>query len=110
MNNKITKIRIFRNRLKIYSTINKVTWGYSVTRGNSVNANYLVVKIKFKLSFGHIMINLDEMFLTILEMFIIDVIELKFILLYCINRITPGHRISPGHLHTFTLKQNWIWV
>ena len=34
------------------------------------------------------MIDLDKIFLNILKTFLI---ELKFILLYCINRITPGH-------------------
>ena len=37
------------------------------------------------------MIDLDEIFLNILKIFLI---ELKVILLYCINRITPGHLIS----------------
>ena len=81
----------------------KVTRGYSVTRSYSVNANYLVVKIKLKLCFGHIMKDLDEIFLIILKMFII---ELIFILLYCINRIIPGHRITPGHLKVKKLCLN----
>ena len=34
------------------------------------------------------MIDLDEIFLKMLKIFLT---ELKFILLYCINRITPGH-------------------
>ena len=41
-----------------------------------------------KLNFGHIMIGLDEIFLNTFK---IILIELKFILLYCINRINPGH-------------------
>ena len=41
------------------------------------------------------MIDLDEIFLNILK---ILRIRLKFILFYCINQITPGHRITPGHL------------
>ena len=61
-----------------------------MTRGYSDNANYLVVKIKFELCFGHIMIDLDEIFLTILKMFII---KLKFTFLYFIYRITPGYLI-----------------
>ena len=40
------------------------------------------------------MIDLDEIFLNILK---ICLIELKLILLYCISRITAGHRITPGH-------------
>ena len=48
------------------------------------------------------MIDLDEIFLNILKIFFI---ELKFILLYCINRVTPGHRITPGHFTaSFRLK------
>ena len=41
------------------------------------------------------MIDLDEVFLNILKIFLV---ELKCILIYCINRITPGHRKNPGHL------------
>ena len=41
------------------------------------------------------MINLDEIFINLLSIFLI---ELKFLLLYCINRITPGHRITLDHL------------
>ena len=41
------------------------------------------------------MIDLDEIFVNILKIFLT---ELKFMLLYCINRITPGYRIAPGHL------------
>ena len=36
------------------------------------------------------MIDLNESFLNILKMFLK---ELKFIILYCINQITPGHLI-----------------
>ena len=36
------------------------------------------------------MIDLDEIFLNMLKIFLI---ELKFILLYCIYRITTGHLI-----------------
>ena len=44
------------------------------------------------------MIDLDEIFLNILQIFLV---ELKFIFLYCINRINSGHRITPGHLRTY---------
>ena len=58
--------------------INKVTRGYSVTRGNSDNANYLVVKIKFELYFRHIMIDLDEIFLTIFLFILFKHIFIEF--------------------------------
>ena len=76
---------------KLNPTLNKqkkLKTVFKVTQGNSVNTNYLVVDIKFLLSFGHIMIDLDKIFLNMLKIFLI---EFKFILLYCINRITPGH-------------------
>ena len=41
------------------------------------------------------MIDLDEIFLNILKKIII---EFNFILLYYINRIALGHRITPGHI------------
>ena len=55
----------------------------------------IIDKIQFYLIFRHIMIDLDEIFLNILKIFLI---EFKFMLLYYFYRIIPGHRITPGHL------------
>ena len=47
------------------------------------------------------MIDIDEIFLNIL-------IELNFILLYCINRITPGHIIQLSHFLQPNELQNYL--
>ena len=51
------------------------------------------------------MIDHDEIFLNILKMFLL---ELNFILLYCIYRITPGH-ITPHPLR-FLNYQTFIGI
>ena len=72
-----------------------------VTRGNS---NYLAVNIKFWIRFWHILLDIDEIYLKILIVFLIHSI---FCLNISLTELRRENRIAPGHL-TIILKLDGI--